>query len=139
MRSRELAEQLQAHGVKPSAQRLAIAEYVLATQDHPSADRVLEEVRERLPMISRATVYNTLNLFVEKGLLKRLSIIEGCSVYDPRGEPHHHLVDEDTGEIRDIPWDRLQVHGLGDLAEAEGVSLGEIVAHEVVVRVRKPE
>lgn len=137
MRPKELADRLLAHGVKPSAQRLAIAEFVLETKEHPSADRVLDEVRARLPMVSRATVYNTLNLFVERGLLKRLSLTEGYAVYDPCSDPHHHLVNEETGEIRDIPWDVLTVEGLAKLADLEGISPEDLVAHQVVVRVKR--
>jgi Fe2+ or Zn2+ uptake regulation protein len=64
-----LSERLLAAGIQPSAQRLAIGEYVLFTEDHPSADEVLMKMAEKgrgVSMISRATVYNTLNLFVEK-------------------------------------------------------------------------
>ncbi|HSN81499.1 MAG TPA: transcriptional repressor, partial [Polyangiales bacterium] len=54
---------LEERGIKPSAQRVAVAEFVLHTDAHPSADEVWSRVRERFPMVSRATVYNTLNLF----------------------------------------------------------------------------
>jgi Fe2+ or Zn2+ uptake regulation protein len=58
------------HGIQPSAQRVAVADYVLYTDEHPSADRVFAKVRKSLPVLSRATVYNTLNLLVKKGLLR---------------------------------------------------------------------
>ena len=61
---------LETRGIQPSAQRVAVAEYVLHTERHPTAEQVLAGVRARFPRISRATVYNTLNLFVEKGLLR---------------------------------------------------------------------
>ena len=79
-----LKKQLEAHGIQPSAQRLAVARYVLSTDEHPSADQVYARVIENFPMISRATIYNTLNLFVEKGLLRELHIAEGRVVFDPR-------------------------------------------------------
>ena len=60
-------------------------------------------------MISRSTVYNTLNLFVDKGLLQRFPVGEGRVVYDPDLSPHHHLVDEDTGVVHDIPWKVLEI------------------------------
>ncbi len=104
-----LAQALRDHGIQPSAQRLAVAEYVLRTQDHPSADEVLARVRGRVPMISRATVYNTLNLFVEKGLLRQFVLAEGRLVFDPHVEPHHHFVDDESGTIVDVPWDALEV------------------------------
>jgi Fe2+ or Zn2+ uptake regulation protein len=123
-----LAHLLSEHGIQPSAQRLAVAEYVLDTDAHPPADRVFAEVRSRIPMISRATVYNTLNLLVRKGLLKQLVLAEGKVVFDPHVAPHHHFVDEVTGAIRDIPWDALEVRKIDTL---KGVKVRE---YQVVLR-----
>ena len=81
---RDPAELLREHGINPSAQRVAVAEYIFATEDHPSADEVWSEVQRRVPMISRATVYNTLNLLVQKGLLRQLVLTEGRVVFDPK-------------------------------------------------------
>lgn len=108
----ELAARLLEHGVRPSAQRLAIAAYVLETGEHPSAERVWSQVRPRLPMVSRATVYNTLGLFVERGLLRELQLRPGPVVYDANLLPHHHFVDEETGVIGDVPWQALSVEGI---------------------------
>ncbi len=123
-----VARTLVRHGVKPSAQRLAVAEYVLTTEAHPSADKVFAVVRSRIPMISRATVYNTLNLLVRKRLLRPLVLAEGKVVFDPHMAPHHHFVDEVTGEIRDIPWEALEVRKIEAL---EGVEVRE---YQVVLR-----
>jgi Fe2+ or Zn2+ uptake regulation protein len=125
------AELLRDRGVQPSAHRLAIAEYVLFTDEHPSADRIWAAVREAFPMISRATVYNTLNLFVEKGLLKQLTLSGGNTVFDPHVEPHHHFIDEATGAIHDVPWDALEVRRIGGL---KGVEVRE---YQVVMRGRR--
>ena len=92
-------ERMERAGVRPSAQRVAIAEFVLTTPDHPSADAVWQAVKARFPMVSRATVYNTLELFVQRGLLQRLAIADDAMVYDPVLEPHHHFVDDATGAI----------------------------------------
>jgi len=100
---------LKSAGIQPSAQRLAVANYVLFTDEHPSADRVFARAKKSLPMLSRATVYNTLNLFVERGLLRELMIAQGNVVFDPNVGPHHHLVDASTGRIHDIPWEALEV------------------------------
>ncbi len=126
-----IAEQLRAHGIQPSAQRLAVAEYVLRTQDHPSADEVLSRVRGRVPMISRATVYNTLHLFVEKGLLRQFVLAEGRLVFDPHLAPHHHFVDEGTGAIHDVPWEALEVRRVERL---QGLDVSE---YQVVLRGRR--
>lgn len=116
------------HGVQPSAQRAAVANYVLDTDEHPSADRVFNVVRESFPWISRATVYNTLNLFVEKGLLRQQALTPGNVVYDPKTERHHHFIDETTGAIHDIPWESVEVRNIEAL---EGFEVND---YQVVMR-----
>lgn len=127
----DLGERLRRHGVKPSAQRMAVAEYVLATDEHPSADQVLARVKAAFPMISRATVYNTLNLFVRQGLLRELALAEGRVVFDPHVEPHHHFVDDATGSIHDVPWEAVEVRNVENL---KGVDVRE---YQVVLRGRR--
>ncbi len=114
--------------MSPSAQRLAIAHYVLRTDEHPSADQVFAKVKRTLPMVSRATVYNTLNLFVDKGLLRAHVLAEGRVVFDPNLEAHHHFIDEDTGAIHDIPWSAITV---SDVETLEGYDVHE---YQVVLR-----
>jgi Fe2+ or Zn2+ uptake regulation protein len=126
-----LADLLREHGIQPSAQRLVVAEYVLATQAHPSADQVFAEVRSRVPMISRATVYNTLNLLVRKQLLRQLVIAEGRVVFDPNLAPHHHFVDDATGRILDVPWEAL------DVRRVEALKGLQVREYQVVLRGRK--
>ncbi len=125
------ASTLEDHGVNPSAQRVAIARYVLHTEDHPSADEVWTRVRRRLPQVSRATVYNTLNLFVDKGLVRRYVLTEGRLVFDPHVKDHHHFVDEETGRVYDVPWDAVEV---SNIHEIEGI---EVRDYQVVLRGRK--
>jgi Fe2+ or Zn2+ uptake regulation protein len=126
----EVSEALRGRGIQPSAQRVAIAEYVLATDSHPSADQVWSEVRRRLPQVSRATVYNTLNLFVRKGLLRELVLAEGRVVFDPNTGPHHHFIDSETGAIQDVPWEAVQIRGVERL---RGLDVDE---YQVVMRGR---
>ncbi len=125
-----LAELLSRHGIQPSVQRRAVAAYVLDTTAHPSADHVFEEVAAKSPRISRATVYNTLNLLVRKGLLRQLVIAEGKVVFDPNVEPHHHFVDEATGAIHDVPWEAL------DVRKVEALKGMHVREYQVVLRGR---
>ncbi len=127
----DVARTLRARGIQPSAQRLAVAQYVLRTDAHPSADQVWARVRARFPMISRATVYNTLHLFVDQGLLRQLVLAEGKVVFDPHVARHHHFVDDATGEILDVPWDALDVRRVEAL---KGVKVRE---YQVVLRGRR--
>src|SRR5438093_1067724 len=108
---------LREHGIQPSAQRVAVALYILNSDEHPSADQVWTRVRKGFPMISRATVYNTLNLLVRKGLLRELVLSERRIVFDPKMESHHHFIDEQTGRIRDVPWNALEVRRVESLKE----------------------
>lgn len=106
---------LSEHGIQPSAQRVAIAAFVLETEEHPSADQVWARVKDTFPMLSRATTYNTLNLFVERGLLRELVLAEGRVVFDPNVGAHHHFIDEETGTIHDVPWTAIQVKNVDAL------------------------
>ncbi len=96
-----------------------MADYVLRTHEHPSADLVWKRVKEKFPWISRATVYNTLNLFVEKRLLQRLNIAEDSVVFDPIIENHHHFIDETDGTIHDVPFEKVQVCNIETLRDYE--------------------
>jgi Fe2+ or Zn2+ uptake regulation protein len=111
----DLLSTLRAHDIQPTPQRIAVAEFVLATSAHPSADEVWEGVRRICPTVSRATVYNTLNLLVDKGLLRTQVLKGGTVVFDPRIEAHHHFIDEETGTIYDVPWNAVQVSGAATL------------------------
>ena len=113
--------------IQPTPQRIAVVEYVLKSKTHPSADDVLNHARKKCPTVSRATVYNTLNLLVEKGLLGMQTIKEGAVVFDPNLKKHHHFVDDETGDIYDIPWDQLEVKGKEKLKDFEIVELQVIM------------
>ena len=129
--SPNVVELLTRHGIQPSAHRVAVGQYVLTTQEHPSADVVWARVKERFPMISRATVYNTLNLFVEKQLLRELHLAPDSVVFDPNMERHHHLIDEESGRIHDIPWNQVEVRRIA------GISGYEISDYQVVMHGRR--
>ena len=122
---------LKNHGINPSAQRVAVAQYVLHTDEHPSADEVWTRVRKVFPHVSRATVYNTLNLFVEKGLLRQRVLTEGPVIFDPNLDDHHHFIDEDSGKIHDVPWDAVKVSNVSKL---DGFEVRE---YQVVMRGKK--
>ena len=108
----EVRSRLERVGIQPSAQRVAVGTFVLDTCAHPSADEVYAAVAagaRASTTLSRATVYNTLHLFVALGLLQELVIAEGRVVYDPKTTPHHHFVDDDTGAIEDVDHDAIAV------------------------------
>jgi Fe2+ or Zn2+ uptake regulation protein len=110
---------------------VAVARYVLSTADHPSADEVFLRVRRKFPMVSRATVYNTLNLFVSKGLLRQFVLTGGRVVFDPNLDRHHHFIDVDSGQIEDVPWESLRVSDVSALKDFD------VSEYQVVIRGRK--
>ena len=127
----DIVHTLRKHGIQPTAQRVAVAEYVLHTMEHPSADQVWAGVQENFPMISRATVYNTLNLFVERGLLRELHLAPDSVLFDPNTDRHHHFIDEDTGRIYDVPWNQV------DVTRARALPGFEVHDYQVVMRGRR--
>ena len=118
-------------GVQPTPQRIAVVNFILKTDKHPSADQVLENIKKECPTVSRATVYNTLNLLVKKGLLKTQVLKEGIVVFDPNIQRHHHFIDVESGKIYDIPWDALTISGEKSLDEFE------VSEFQVVLKGRK--
>ena len=126
-----LPELLRRHGVNPTHQRIEIANALFSRQEHLSADQILAIVNDRHSETSKATVYNTLNLFLEQRLIREVIVDPSKVFYDPNTEPHHHLYNIDTGELADIDASSIEISGLPKLPEGmvtEGV--------DVIVRVR---
>ncbi len=127
----ELIALLREHGVAPTHQRLEIAHVLFGRCEHLAAEQILTLVNERHAETSKATVYNTLNLFRDRGLVREVIVDPKRVFYDPNTEPHHHLYNVDTGEITDIGADALAVSGLPELPPGmmtEGV--------DIIVRIR---
>lgn len=106
----EIEARLSAAGIQPTAQRIAIARYVLFEADHPTADQVKTWADANFPKMSLATVYNTLNTLVGAGLLKELKFPHTDKViYDDNLTEHHHFLDEKTGELFDLKPEEIEV------------------------------
>ncbi len=96
-------ETLLGHCITPTAQRVRVAQLLFACDRHLTADQVIAALRASGSRVSKATVYNTLNLFARKGLLRALNFDpERCS-FDSNTRPHYHLHDIETGELMDVP------------------------------------
>jgi Fur family iron response transcriptional regulator len=127
----EAAQMLAGQGVLPTAQRIDIALMMLDRPQHLSAEQVIGAIRATGLRISKATVYNTLNLFCERGLLRAVDVDPTRQYYDSSTAPHHHFYNIDTGELTDIPLESVALNvgsALPPGTEHAGV--------EVVVRVR---
>lgn len=89
-------------GVPLTVQRRGVYEVLLERDDHPTADEVHAAVEERLPGVSKATVYRTLDTLVEIGLAERVGHPGSSTRYDAHMERHHHLVCDACGSITDV-------------------------------------
>jgi len=106
----EIESRLLKAGVQPTAQRIAICRFVLCQADHPTADQVKDWADKNFPKMSLATVYNTLNLLVKAGLLQELRLPHSDKViYDNNLSPHHHFLDEKSGELFDLAQEDVEV------------------------------
>ena len=128
---REVESKLQAHGVKPTPQRIEIGQVLLAEPCHMSAEQILVALRAVGSDVSKATVYNTLKLFAASGIVREVAIDPSHLVFDSTTTPHHHFYNEDTGELVDIDMESLQIKGLPDLPQG---TVTESV--ELIVRIR---
>src|SRR3954467_814125 len=107
-----LANKLRAHGINPTHQRVEIAYALFSRCEHLSADQIMAIVNERHAQSSKATVYNTLNLFLEKKLIREVIVDPNKVFYDPNTTPHYHFYNVDTGELTDIEASAIEVSGL---------------------------
>lgn len=99
----QLKNELIGAGIRPSVQRLAIYEYVCRSKAHPTAEKVYEDLREGLGSLSLTTVYNTLKLYAEAGLVMMLQIDDNFLRFDGNTEIHAHFRCNCCGEIYDLP------------------------------------
>ncbi len=93
---------LQEFDIKPSVQRTAIMDYLITHKTHPTVDEIYMSLSPEMPTLSKTTVYNTLNLFVEKGAALMLVIDEKNARYDADITGHAHFICKNCGKVHDI-------------------------------------
>jgi len=98
----EARERLMKCGVRPSAQRVAIMQYLLSHYTHPTIDEIYQSLCPLIPTLSRTTVYNTLRMFSEVGAAQMITINDHHVVYDGIITPHAHFVCRQCGKIKDF-------------------------------------
>jgi Fur family peroxide stress response transcriptional regulator len=98
---RLLEETCRAGGLKVTHQRMEIFSELAGTDEHPDAETIYRRVHERSPAVSRDTVYRTLSLLEEKGLITKVQV-SGAARYDANVEPHHHFVCTRCGLVKDF-------------------------------------
>jgi Fur family iron response transcriptional regulator len=110
-----VSEMLRARGISPTHQRIEIAQVLFEKRWHPSADQILAAVNVRHAETSKATVYNTLKLFLKKGLVREVIVDPSKVFYDSNTDVHHHFYDVVSGEITDIEAAGVRIDGLPPL------------------------
>ncbi len=124
-------DRLQGQGILPTPQRVEVAEILMEKPQHLSAEQIIDTLKARGSRVSKATVYNTLNLFAEHGLVRELMVDPERKFYDSCTSPHHHFYNVDTRELSDIDSDSVKFLSLPELPEGtvqDGI--------EVLIKVR---
>jgi len=98
----QLISALRARGQRVTAPRLLVHRHVRRSRGHLTAEQVHGELARGMPSLSPATIYATLELLDELGVVRRLSTPGGTTVYDPRTQPHHHAICRRCGRIEDV-------------------------------------
>ncbi len=123
---------LKEHGILPTQQRVLIAGVLLERQQHLSADQVMHLVNGEHHLVSKATVYNTLGLFANNGLIREVIVDPARVFYDSNTGNHHHFYNIDTGELTDIDSDNMKITTLPEMP-AGTVAAGV----DIIIRVRR--
>ena len=100
----DLAVALRERGMRVTPQRVVLHRALRELDRHVTADELLESVADRLPNVSLPTIYATLELLEELGMVRRVQRA-GTTLFDPRTESHHHLVCSACGSIEDLDAD----------------------------------
>ena len=114
----DIIEKLRSHGVTPTSQRIEVAEALFDRPQHLSADQIIEKLHSAGSRVSKATVYNSLNLFSETGLVREINVDPTRRYYDSTTHAHHHFYFVDTGELVDIPNDDIAIAEMPTLLRA---------------------
>jgi len=119
-----MIERLKRKGVRLTPQRRVIIEILEHNVDHPTAEDIYDQVTKKLPGVSLATVYNTLDMLVKKGEVRKLDLGERKSRFDPRVDPHVHFICISCNKVED--WGDFQFKSI-----FKGKGDYEILGYEV--------
>ncbi|MEX2616136.1 MAG: iron response transcriptional regulator IrrA [Alphaproteobacteria bacterium] len=125
-------DRLNAVGLRPTRQRMALARLLFDTGDrHVTAEQLHQQAMHQGVRVSLATVYNTLHQFTASGLLREVAVDARRSYFDTNTDPHHHFFNQDTAELTDISDTAVAVSKLPDAPAGTVVD-----SVDVIIRVR---
>ncbi len=125
----EISALLRRRGITPTSPRVKIASALFARPQHVSADQVLALSNETGKPVSKATVYNTLGLFVRKGLIRELIVDSSRVFYDSSTHPHFHFYNPETEELSDVGSDQVAVTLPTELPPGTEIANVEVIFH----------
>jgi Fur family transcriptional regulator, iron response regulator len=119
-------------GIRPTAQRMQIASILLSAPQHLSAEQILVSLRSSGARVSKATVYNTLNLFASHGLIRLLSVDGTRAWFDSNVDAHYHFHDTSSGALIDVPVPEVEFSRLPPAPPGT-----EVAGIDLVIRLRR--
>lgn len=128
----DIISRLRSSNITPTHQRVLIGEALFEKAQHVSAEQVLAMVNKDNEEVSKATVYNTLGLFAQKGLINEVIIEPSKVFYDTNLVKHYHLYHTDSGKLEDIGSDQIKINQLPDIPQ--GTALEDV---DIIIRLRK--
>lgn len=124
----DVINKLRNAGLRPTRQRVALAELLFSAGDrHVSAEGLHEEAVEAHVPVSLATVYNTLNQFTGAGLLREVAVDGARALFDTNTSNHYHFYIEADGSLVDIESDELKVTGIPNVPEGTDISRIDVI------------
>ena len=127
----KVEQRLREHRLRPTKARTRIGMMLLESPKHLSADQIFDKLIEHGHCISKATVYNTLNVFAKHGVVSEVAVDPTRMYYDSTTLPHHHFYNIDTGQLTDIPRENLSVENIPRLPDNT-----EIEDLEIVIKIK---
>ena len=119
-------------GIRPTPQRVRIASLLLSAPQHLSAEQILASLRSCGARVSKATVYNTLNLFASHGLIRLLSVDGTRAWFDSNVDAHYHFHDTSSGALIDVPVPEVEFSRLPPAPPGT-----EVAGIDLVIRLRR--
>jgi Fe2+ or Zn2+ uptake regulation protein len=108
MKLEDIYEILKKKGINPSHHRINVFEYFIEHESHPTVDEIYRDIIKKIPTLSKTTIYNTLNLFLEKGLVQTISVEENETRYDLFLEEHSHFKCVECGKLYNLEMPELK-------------------------------
>jgi Fur family peroxide stress response transcriptional regulator len=103
-----IVQTLKSKGLRITPQRFAVYANLLSRTDHPTVEQILTDLNQDFPVSSQATIYSSLQVLQEVGLVREVLLESGVARYDANTQPHHHFYCRQCSAIEDIAWDIFQ-------------------------------